>query len=278
MKNFTLKTTLLFFLTLFIFFIIVPFSSAQNDSTSLEIVITEDNYSEQDSSINTDSANEALVITDSTISPRDSTRKLTRPSKSLAQLKSEYAPYAITVANVGKFEPEELEARFFAIKDIRRYLRINIHWRSAYGATSEDLKNENDFMNQLRIAMALSEMNAKEERKRRSDIAIKDLLNTAPEQIYDKETLKLNNPELINRLKENLFSSSRMPDFTSVALGTVLPNCQKFGLHPHTQAMGYRLGIGDHTDKYNLLILRLHTGEIKAFLWDDVYAKIVDVM
>jgi len=126
--------------------------------------------------------------------------------------------------------------------------------------------------------MAYAEINAKEERKRRADLAIKDLLNTDPEQMYDKETLKLNNPDLINTLKENIFFSSKFADFNSVALGTVLPNCEKFGLHPHTRATGYRLGIGDHTDKYNLLILRLHTGEIKAFLWDDVYAKIVDIM
>lgn len=253
------------------------FSVAQNDSTNLEIVITEDNY-EQDSSTNTGSLNEAIVIQDSTVSPTDSTRKLIRPTKSLTQLESEYAPYSVTAANVGNFEPDELEARFLAIQDIRRHLRLNIRWRSAYGATAEDLKGENSLMNKMRIAMAFAQINAKEERKRRSDLAIKDLLNTNPEQMYDKETLKLNNPELINRLKENLFSSSRRPDFHSVALGTVLKNCQKFGLHPHTQATGYRLGIGDHTDKYNLLILRLHTGEIKAFLWDDVYAKIVDVM
>lgn len=263
---------------MFIFFINISFSLAQNDSTNLEIVITEDNYVEEDSSINTGGLNEAIVIRDSTISPTDSTRKLTRPTKSLAQLESEYVPYAITAANVGNFEPDELEARFMALQDVRRYLRLNIHWRAAYGATEEDLKGESNLMNKIRIAMAFASINAKEERQRRSDLAIKDLLNTKPEQMYDKETLKLNNPDLINRLKENLFYSSRMPDFTSIALGTVLPNCEKFGLHPHTQATGYRLGIGDHTDKYNLLILRLHTGEIKAFLWDDVYAKIVDVM
>jgi hypothetical protein len=277
MKTFTSKLTLSFFFTVFIFFITVHFSIAQNDSTNLEIIITEDNY-KQDSSINTGGLNEAIVITDSTVSPTDSTRKLLRPSKSLSQLESEYAPHAVSAANVGSFSPDELEARFFALKEVRGHLRLNIRWRSAYGATEEDLKGENNLMNKLRIAMALAEINSKEERRKRSDLAIKDLLNTKPEQMYDKKTLKLNNPELINRLKENIFSSSRMPDFTSVALGTVLPNCANFGLHPHTQATGYRLGIGDHTDKYNLLILRLHTGEIKAFLWDDVYAKIVDVM
>lgn len=257
---------------------LINFSFAQSDSTKLEIVITEDNYSEQDSSINTGGLNEAMVIVDSTISPTDSTRKLLRPTKSLAQLESEYAPYAVTAANVGTFEPEELETRFMALQDVRRHLRLNIRWRAAYGATEEDLKGENNLMNKLRIAMAFAEINGKEERKKRSDLAIKDLLHTKPEQMYDKETLKFNNPDLINRLKDNLFYSSRVPDFTSIALGTVLTNCEKFGLHPHTQATGYRLGIGDHTDKYNLLILRLHTGEVKAFLWDDVYAKIVDVM
>ncbi len=274
MKTFILKTTFLFFFT---FLFVINFAFAQNDSTNLEIVITEDNY-EQDSIIDVQDLNEAIVIADSTISPTDSTRKLIRPTKSLAQLESEYAPYAVTAANVSNFEPNELEQRFLAIKDIRAHLRLNIRWRSAYGATEEDLKGENELMNKMRIAMAFAEINAKEERKRRSDSAIKNLLNTDPEDMYDKETLKFNNPDLINTLKENIFYSSRMPDFNSVALGTVLPNCQKFGFPPNTRATGYRLGIGDHTDKYNLLILRLHTGEIKAFLWDDVYAKIVDVM
>ncbi len=273
MKTYTNKTILSLSFTIFLFFILVNISFAQQDSTQLEIVITEDNYEKNDSNVN-----EAIVIADSTVSPTDSTRKLIRPTKSLAQLESEYAPYAVTAATVGNFSPEELEARFVALQDVRRHLRLNIRWRSAYGANDEDLKGENALMNKLRIAMAFAEINAKEERKRRSDLAIKDLLNTKPEQMYDKKTLKFNNPDLINRLKENIFSSSRMPDFSSIAIGTVLPNCQNFGLHPHTQATGYRLGIGDHTDKYNLLILRLHTGEIKAFLWDDVYAKIVDVM
>ena len=255
MKTYTNKTILSLSFTVFLFFILVNISFAQQDSTQLEI-----------------------VITDSTVSPTDSTRKLIRPTKSLAQLESEYAPYAVTAATVGNFSPDELEARFLSLLDVRRHLRLNIRWRSAYGANDEDLKGENNLMNKLRIAMAFAEINAKEERKRRSDLAIKDLLNTKPEQMYDAKTLKLNNPDLINRLKENIFSSSRIPDFNSIAIGTVLPNCQNFGLHPHTQATGYRLGIGDHTDKYNLLILRLHTGEIKAFLWDDVYAKIVDVM
>ncbi len=273
--NISIKKTItsLFFL----FFMVINFSFSQTDSTNIEIVITEDNYVEEDSSIN-NNLNEAIVIMDSTISPSDSTRKLIRPTKSLAQLESEYAPYHITAANVGNFEPEELERRFLAIQDVRRYLRLNIRWRAAYGATAEDLEGENNLMNKIRIAMAFAELNAKEERKRRSDLAIKDLLNTDPKDMYDKETLKFNNPELINTIKENIFYSSKFADFTSVALGTVLPNCQKFGFHPHTQATGYRLGIGDHTDKYNLLILRLHTGEVKAFLWDDVYAKIVDVM
>ncbi|WP_375559850.1 hypothetical protein ACE193_19285 [Bernardetia sp. OM2101] len=275
MKN--LNFTSKFFFSICIFFVAIHFSFAQNDSTNLEIVITEDNY-EQDSSINVGDSNKAIVIVDSTVSPTDSTRKLIRPTKSLAQLEGEYAPYAITAANVGNFEPEELEARFLALKEVRSHLRLNIRWRSAYGATEEDLQGENNLMNKLRIAMAFAEINAKEERKRRADLAIKDLLNTDPEQMYDKETLKFNNPELINILKENIFYSSKFADFNSVALGTVLPNCQQFGFHPHTRATGYRLGIGDHTDKYNLLILRLHTGEIKAFLWDDVYAKIVDVM
>jgi len=275
MNNFTIKIITAFF---FIFFIQANYSLAQNDSTNLEIVITEDNYVEKDSSTNTGELNEAIVIQDSTVSPNDSTRKLIRPTKSLAQLESEYAPYAVTAANVGNFEPDELEARFLALQDVRRHLRLNIRWRSAYGATAEDLQGENNLMNKLRISMAYAVINAKEERKRRADLAIKDLLNTDPEQMYDKETLKLNNPDLINTLKENIFFSSKFADFNSVALGTVLPNCEKFGLHPHTRATGYRLGIGDHTDKYNLLILRLHTGEIKAFLWDDVYAKIVDIM
>lgn len=278
MKTFTTKTILSLFFTVFLFFILVNISFAQRDSTQLEIVITEDNYEKNDSTINTGNLNEAIVITDSTVSPTDSTRKLIRPTKSLAQLESEYAPYAVTAANVGNFSPEELEARFLALQDVRRHLRLNIRWRSAYGANDEDLKGENDLMNKLRIAMAFAEINAKEERQRRSDVAIKNLLNTDPKDMYDKETLKFNNPDLINTLKENIFYSSRVADFNSVALGTVLPNCQKFGFHPHTRATGYRLGIGDHTDKYNLLILRLHTGEIKAFLWDDVYAKIVDVM
>ena len=278
MKNFTIKIIISFFFILFVCFTTITFSFAQNDSTNLEIVITEDNYSDKDSTINMGGLNEVIVITDSTISPTDSTRKLIRPTKSLAQLEAEYAPHAVTAANVTNFAPEELEKRFMALQDVRRYLRLNIRWRAAYGATDEDLKGENNLMNKIRIAMALSEINAKEERKKRSNLAIKDLLNTKPEQMYDNKTLKLNNPDLINRLKENIFSSSRVPDFTSIALGTVLRNCEKFGLHPHTQATGYRLGIGDHTDKYNLLILRLHTGEIKAFLWDDVYAKIVDVM
>ena len=249
---------------------------AQQDSTNLEIVITEDNY-EEDPAMEVE-LSEAIVIADSTISPSDSSRRLIRPTKSLAQLEGEYAPYAVTAANVGSFEPEELEGRFRMLEEIRRHLRLNIHWRAAYGATEEDLKGENALMNKLRIGMALSEINAREERQRRADKAIKDLLNTDPEQMYDKEALKLNNPDLINTLKENIFYSSRRSDFNSIALGTVLPNCEKFGFHPHTRATGYRLGIGDHTDKYNLLILRLHTGEIKAFLWDDVYAKIVDVM
>ncbi|WP_338768434.1 hypothetical protein WAF17_07800 [Bernardetia sp. ABR2-2B] len=274
MNNFILKTALLLFFTFGIF---INYSFAQNDSTNLEIVIIEDNY-EQDSIIDAGDLNEAIVIADSTISPTDSTRKLIRPTKSLAQLEGEYAPYAVTAANVGNFEPDELEKRFLAIKDVRAHLRLNIRWRSAYGATEEDLQGENNLMNKMRIAMAFAEINAREERKRRADLAIKDLLNTDPKDMYDKETLKFNNPELINTLKENLFYSSRRPDFNSVALGTVLPNCEKFGFHPHTRATGYRLGIGDHTDKYNLLILRLHTGEMKAFLWDDVYAKIVDVM
>jgi len=274
MNNFNIK---IITLLCFIFFLQINFLFAQNDSTSLEIVITEDNY-EQDSSINNGNWNDAIVIMDSTISPLDSTRKLTRPTKSLAQLETEYAPNAVTAANVANFEPEELEGRFAALQEVRRHLRLNIHWRYAYGASDEDLKPENTLMNKIRISMAFAEINAKEERQKRADAAIKKLLNTAPEQMYDKETLKLNNPELINILKENIFYSSRKSDFKSVALGTVLPNCQAFGLHPHTQATGYRLGIGDHTDKYNLLILKLHTGEIKAFLWDDIYAKIVDVM
>lgn len=277
MIHFTIQKRISFFFTLILFLIVISFSFGQNDSTNLEIVITEDNY-EQDSSINVDNLNEAIVIVDSTVSPTDSTRKLIRPTKSLAQLESEYAPHAITAANVGNFEPEELEARFLAIQEVRSHLRLNIRWRSAYGATEEDLKGENNLMNKMRISMAFAEINAKEERKRRADLAIKDLLNTDPKDMYDKETLKFNNPELINILKENIFYSSKFADFNSVALGTVLPNCQKFGFHPHTRATGYRLGIGDHTDKYNLLILKLHTGEIKAFLWDDVYAKIVDVM
>lgn len=277
MIHFTSKLLLSCFFTLLLFFTLINFSFAQNDSTNLEIVITEDNY-DQDSIIDVGGLNQAIVITDSTISPLDSTRKLIRPTKSLAQLEAEYAPYGITAANVANFQPEELEARFLALQDIRRHLRLNIHWRFAYGATDEDMKGENTLMNKIRISMAYAEINAKEERKRRADEAIKNLLNTDPKDMYDKETLKFNNPDLINTLKENIFSSSRFADFTSVALGTVLPNCQKFGFHPHTQATGYRLGIGDHTDKYNLLILRLHTGEIKAFLWDDVFAKIVDVM
>lgn len=204
MIHFTKITALL----LFTFFLQINNSFAQNDSTNLEIVITEDNY-EQDSSINTENINEAIVIVDSTISPIDSTRKLTRPSKSLAQLEGEYAPYSITAANVGNFEPEELEARFLALQDVRRHLRLNIRWRSAYGANEDDLKGENALMNKLRIAMAFAEINAKEERKRRADLAIKNLLNTAPEDMYDKETLKLNNPDLINTLKENIFYSSK---------------------------------------------------------------------
>ncbi len=280
--SFTKTTPSLFFtvfFTVFLFFVVINSSFSQNDSTNLEIVITEDNYIEEnDSTINTSDINEAIVIVDSTISPTDSTRKLIRPTKSLAQLESEYAPYAVTAASASSFEPKELERRYFMMQDVRSHLRLNIRWRSAYGATEEDLQGENNLMNKLRIAMAYAEINAKEERKRRSDEAIKNLLNTPPDQMYNKETLKFNNPELINTIKENIFYSSRLHDFTSVALGTVLPNCQKFGFHPHTQATGFRLGIGDHTDKYNLLILRLHTGEIKAFLWDNVYAKIVNVM
>ncbi|WP_291720648.1 hypothetical protein [Bernardetia sp.] len=271
-----------FLFTFFCFSFLLLFISnsvcfAQQDSTSLEIVITEDNYEENDSTMNVE-LSEAIVISDSTISPLDSNRRLIRPTKNLAQLQSEYTPYAVTAANVGSLEPEELEGRFRMLEDIRRHLRLNIRWRTAYGAKEEDLKGETALMNQLRIGMALAEIHAKEERQRRADEAIKDLLNTNPEQMYDKETLKLNNPNIINTLKENIFYSSRSADFNSVALGTVLPNCKDFGLHPHTRATGYRLGIGDHTDKYNLLILRLHTGEMKAFLWDDVYAKIVDVM
>lgn len=278
MKTSANKIIISLLFTVFLFLRFISLSFAQQDSTQLEIVITEDNYKKNDSTINLGNLNEAIVIVDSTVSPTDPKRKLTRPTKSLAQLEAEYAPYAINAANARNFEPEELERRFFMLQDVRSHLRLNIRWRSAYGATEEDLKGENALMNKLRIAMAHAEINAKEERKRRSDLAIKDLLNTKPEQMYDKETLKLNNPDLINRLKENIFSSSRMPDFSSVAIGTVLPNCKDFGLHPHTRATGYRLGIGDHTDKYNLLILMFHTGEIKAFLWDDVYAKIVDVM
>jgi len=277
MIHFTSKLFLFSFFTVVILFTVINFSFAQNDSTNLEIVITEDNY-KQDSVIDVSSLNQAIVIMDSTISPTDSTRKLIRPTKSLAQLEAEYAPYGITAASVGNFQPEELEARFLALQDVRRHLRLNIHWRFAYGATEEDMKGETNLMNKIRISMAYAEVNAKEERKRRADEAIKNLLNTDPKDMYDKVTLKFNNPELINILKENIFYSSKVADFNSVALGTVLPNCQKFGFHPHTQATGYRLGIGDHTDKYNLLILRLHTGEIKAFLWDDVYAKIVDVL
>ncbi len=277
MTHFTIKLLLSSFLTVILLFTVINFSFAQNDSTGLEIVITEDNY-EQDSSIDVSGLNQAIVILDSTISPNDSTRKLIRPTKSLAQLEAEYAPYGITAANVGNFQPEELEARFVALQDVRRHLRLNIHWRSAYGATEEDMKGETTLMNKIRISMAFAEINSKEERKRRADEAIKNLLHTEPKDMYNKETLKFNNPDLINTLKENIFSSSRFADFNSVALGTVLPNCQKFGFHPHTRATGYRLGIGDHTDKYNLLILKLHTGEIKAFLWDDVYAKIVDVL
>lgn len=269
MENFTTKTIHLILFATLLFFVNSVSVLAQNDSTNLEIVITEDNYTEVDSSINAGSLNEPIM---------DSTRKLTRPTKSLAQLENEYAPYAVTAATVGNFEPDELEARFVGLQEVRRHLRLNIHWRTAYGATEEDLKGENTLMNKIRISMAFAEINAKEERQRRADTAIKNLLNTDPEQMYDKTTLKLNNPELINILKENIFYSSKMADFNSVALGTVLRNCQQFGLHPHTRATGYRLGIGDHTDKYNLLILRLHTGEIKAFLWDDVYAKIVDVL
>ena len=279
MNNFTIKIISLLFISFIIFFLQINVSFAQvKDSTKLEIVITEDNYSENDSSIKVDNLNEAIVIVDSTVSPTDSTRRLLRPTKSLPQLQAEYSPLALSASSAVSLEPDELEARYLAIQDIRRHLRLNIRWRSAYGATEEDLKGENDLMNQLRISMAYAEINATEERKRRADLAIKNLLNTDPDQMYDKETLKFNNPDLINTLKENIFYSSKFADFNSVALGTVLPNCQKFGFHPHTRATGYRLGIGDHTDKYNLLILRLHTGEIKAFLWDDIYAKIVDVM
>ncbi len=260
-----------------VFLLQINIAFAQNDSTNLEIVITED-IKENDSTINMGSLNETIVILDSTISPTDSTRKLIRPTKSLGQLRAEYAPYSISAATVDNFEPKELEGRFLVMQDIRRHLRLNIRWRAAYGANEEDLKGENELMNQLRISMAFAETQAKEERKRRANSAIKDLLNTNPEQMYDKETLQLNNPNLINTLKENIFYSSKFADFNSVALGRVFPNCEKFGLHPQTRATGYRLGIGDHTDKYNLLIVRLHTGEIKAILWDDVYIKIVDVM
>lgn len=90
------------------------------------------------------------------------------------------------------------------------------------------------------------------------------IANLSLSDVYDGETGKFKDPDFINNLKNDIFSSQLKPDFNVHKLGNLIPNLDDFDIKKNQNAIGFKLELGQD---YHLLILDLEKQGRKALLW-----------
>ncbi|WP_027003644.1 hypothetical protein [Hugenholtzia roseola] len=204
--------------------------------------------------------------------------QLTPPKSTTDGLISEASAFKLTEESAHYLSPAELEPYVENLTRLRAELSHLIRYRKAYGASDKDLEKEYLLMDELRVSYAYAYYELQEQRRSIADNLTARVKVLESSELYDIDTKKMHNEILLQSLKENIFFSSRQPNLKTPAIGHVLPNCKAFGVNPALAAIGYRIGVGDHQDKYTLIIFKLYpSGEVKAALIDDIENIVVDM-
>jgi hypothetical protein len=204
--------------------------------------------------------------------------QLTPPKSTIDGLIAEASAFKLTKESAHYLSPAELEPYVENLTRLRGELSHLIRYRKAYGASDKDLEKEYALMDELRVSCAYASYELQEQRRSIADNLTEHIKVLESGELYDLDTKKMHNEILLQSLKENIFFSSRQPNLKTPAIGRVLPNCKAFGVNPSLAAIGYRIGVGDHQDKYTLVIFKLYpSGEIKAALIDDIENVVLDM-
>ncbi|MGF1532444.1 MAG: hypothetical protein ACFCUI_01975 [Bernardetiaceae bacterium] len=212
------------------------------------------------------------------VGPDDSPPK---PPTSLEALKARFDPLRIDSLNDPKLlalSVPEIKQRIADLDSLKPEAAEAYSYALAYYAQEDKMAIVEEVNYGIRRSRALlvNYLQIEEEKKSRDILQTLDSLKI--EEVYDMDKKTFLRPEWLDELKARIFTSGRLPDIQTHAIGHLMPNAKDFGLAPRQSASGYRLPLDEN---HNLLIIRLSRDGVKAVIWHNTKiwgsSRIVDV-